>query len=527
MNVVTRILVPVTLILVWASLASASDWNQWRGSNRSGLQNDGIKLMDVWKKGPATLWISEPMPSGDDSGYSSPVVANGKVYQFINWKRYPGGGTKDVIFCLDEKDGSTLWKVVYPGQEFGNGTTATPAVVNGKVYVVGGAGLYCLDADKGTEIWKTPPLGGDISSSPAVVSGVVVVGAQTLRGFDAATGKQLWECLAAGRNNITSPGVWKAGTSAYILMNMEKFVCVDPKDGAVVWTGDHGGGWSTPTVNGDYVVLGDGISVFKLSPQKGEKLFSSGLGDRAASMMIYDQHVYSNCWGTLRCQDFTGKVLWEQGGGDQIGSLVGADGKGFLVSGDRRVAMFALTPEKPRVYQAVIPAGPFTTPAIADGKMFLHLSGGKGVGCFDLTAEPQPKPGEIDRSAWNVTAVAGPNPENVVSDTGIRWTTERAMVAGDWLLLDMLKTYKLKQVVLDSSTSPNDAAQGVQLWLSIDGTNFTKAAELTVEQTKAMNGLVKFDLPSTEARYIKFVNMGSNGPSWWSVTDVRMTVETP
>jgi hypothetical protein len=117
---------------------------------------------------------------------------------------------------------------------------------------------------------------------------------------------------------------------------------------------------------------------------------------------------------------------------------------------------------------------------------------------------------------------------NVLTGSGERWTTNRAMAPGDWLQIDLTKGYKLKSVTLDSAKSPSDAAHGVQLFLSQDGATFQKVAEKTAEECAGLGGLVKFTLPAgAAARYVKFVQTGSNGPSWWSVYNVAVETEEP
>jgi outer membrane protein assembly factor BamB len=78
----------------------------------------------------------------------SPAVSGGKVF-------FPAGD--DGLFAADAKTGAQLWQ--FPGgKEKGIHIDASPAVSGNRVFV--GSGLYsfvavCLDADKGTELWRT------------------------------------------------------------------------------------------------------------------------------------------------------------------------------------------------------------------------------------------------------------------------------------------------------------------------------------------------------------------------------------
>ena len=67
---------------------ACADWPQWRGANRDGSSAVSLSLADSWPEtGPKLLWESEPIPSGDDGGFSSPVVADGLVYLSLVWHR--------------------------------------------------------------------------------------------------------------------------------------------------------------------------------------------------------------------------------------------------------------------------------------------------------------------------------------------------------------------------------------------------------------------------------------------------------
>ncbi|MBI3830641.1 MAG: PQQ-binding-like beta-propeller repeat protein [Planctomycetes bacterium] len=72
-----------------------SDWPQWRGQNRDGVAAASPKLLDAWpKEGPPLVWKSGWIPGGLEGGCGSPVVADGKVFLYVNWKHPREGGAK-------------------------------------------------------------------------------------------------------------------------------------------------------------------------------------------------------------------------------------------------------------------------------------------------------------------------------------------------------------------------------------------------------------------------------------------------
>ena len=63
------------LLLVAVNL-HAADWPQWRGPLRNGVVPDSPKLLVALpEEGLKELWESEQIPSNDEGGLSSPVVA--------------------------------------------------------------------------------------------------------------------------------------------------------------------------------------------------------------------------------------------------------------------------------------------------------------------------------------------------------------------------------------------------------------------------------------------------------------------
>ncbi len=84
---------PSASLVLWiqfavAITASPADWPQWRGPNRDGALPGGPALTSTWSTdGPPPVWESEPIPSDDDGGHGSVVVAGGRAYLSVVWHR--------------------------------------------------------------------------------------------------------------------------------------------------------------------------------------------------------------------------------------------------------------------------------------------------------------------------------------------------------------------------------------------------------------------------------------------------------
>jgi hypothetical protein len=127
---------------------------------------------------------------------------------------------------------------------------------------------------------------------------------------------------------------------------------------------------------------------YRLGLDKAETLFDVEVGDRCGSYVLHDGHVFADCYGTYRCLDLTGKILWQKSTGGKISSPVLADGKIFhIVSGRGKLTMFSATPTMPATFFEVrVPVQELTSPAISSGKLFIRLT--DGVACYDLTKVP-------------------------------------------------------------------------------------------------------------------------------------------
>ena len=81
---------------VRAAEDAPAGWPQYCGPSRNGVAASGPKLLDAWPtNGPTLLWQSDYIPSYmSGGGCASPVVADGKVFVYVNWKMPVGGGTK-------------------------------------------------------------------------------------------------------------------------------------------------------------------------------------------------------------------------------------------------------------------------------------------------------------------------------------------------------------------------------------------------------------------------------------------------
>ena len=299
--------------------------------------------------------------------------------------------SRNELWCLDAKDGKKLWCKEYPGVPLGYGNSNTPTVSDGKVYAIGSTTMaFCLDARSGEEVWTYKGRGGERSSSFLLVDGKAVAMLGPLTALDAAKGNVLWKQPKVDAVH-QSPIVWTHEGKTYLICNTDRNVfCVNPDDGAILWQAP-GGGWGTPAIDGDRIVVFRGgakqLLCYTISPDKAEKAWSVEVGgDRGASPTIWKGHVYVFQAGRALCVELAeGKVCWDQKVPTcECGSTVIADGKMLAVGGGKGFFLTKAAADKyTPLATSKLAVTDCTTPAVVAGRMYVRLP--NAVGCYDLT----------------------------------------------------------------------------------------------------------------------------------------------
>src|SRR5262245_39382575 len=81
--------------------SSPGDWPCWRGPDRTGVSTETGLLKQWPPDGPQLLWKT----TGLGGGYSTPSVANGRIYVLGS------RGDEEYLMAFDVKDGRLLWSV--------------------------------------------------------------------------------------------------------------------------------------------------------------------------------------------------------------------------------------------------------------------------------------------------------------------------------------------------------------------------------------------------------------------------------
>ncbi len=282
---------------LFSTLAPAEDWPQWMGPKRDSVWRETGVVEKFPESGLKVKWRT-PIAGG----YSGPAVAGGRVYvsDFVHIKgdaknspsvRNKIEGTERLL-CLNEADGSILWKHEYDCSyriSYPDGPRATPTVDGSHVYTLGAQGhLFCLNAKTGAVLW-TKDLGQEYDTEAPLwgfcghplVDGdklICLVGGKgsVAVAFDKTTGKELWRALSAKEPGYCPPTMITAGgTRQLLIWHAESMNSLDPESGKVYWSiplaPQYGMSITAPRHSGEYLFaggIGNVAALFKLDSDK-------------------------------------------------------------------------------------------------------------------------------------------------------------------------------------------------------------------------------------------------------------------
>ena len=374
-----------------------ADWTHYRGPTSNGVSADKLTAA-IPKDGPKQIWKASV-----GTGTSSVTVSGERVFTMGNT------GGKDVVWCLDAKAGSVVWKHEYPldldKRMFEGGTAATPTVDGNRVYSVSHQGdLFCLDAATGKPVWykhyqkdfggKRPQWG--FAGSPTVEGNLVLLdvggpGASTVA-LDKATGATVWKS-GDDKAGYASPVVATiAGKKTAVMLKAGHLVGLDLASGKELWRAawktDYDVNAATPLVVGDKVFVssgyGSGCGLFEVTGGGvSERWRNKNIKSHINSPVVFQGHIYgfdgqAGSGGSLTCIDLaSGAVKWQEKS-VAGGSLVLADGKlicltekGELVIGEASPGGF-----KPLARSQVLGKRCWVQPTYANGRIFCRNNDG-------------------------------------------------------------------------------------------------------------------------------------------------------
>ena len=412
-------------LLAGASAASAGDWPQYRGPHFDSSSPEKLVAKRWPANGPQTLWKA---PLTD--GFSSFTVSAGRAFTLV--QREVEGAKREVCVALDANTGKELWTVPFgslktgdggqsgaPDNAGGDGPRSTPAVNDGRVYVMSAKLLLsCLEAGSGKLVWQKDLLkehaGRNISwdnaASPVIDGNLVFVAGggpgQSLLGLNKQNGSVVWQVEDEKMTHSTPVVANILGTRQVIFFTQSGLVAVAPKNGALLWRHPFPYKVSTamsPIVSDDlvYCSAGYGVGAGACRITRTGASFTATelwrkpneLPNHWSTPVLKDGHLYGMFQfkeygkGPLKCVELsTGKEIWSQPGFGPGGTIL-VDGHVVVLSDAGQLVLVEATPKAYlEVARAKVLDGKcWSTPVISNGRIYAR-STKEGV-CLDISGK--------------------------------------------------------------------------------------------------------------------------------------------
>lgn len=362
-----RFVATIAIIMLSGGIVRA-DWPQFRGPTQQGI-SDAKGLPVEWGPVKNVDW-KVPVPG---KGWSSPVVAGGKIY--LTTAVLQDDGMKPDLslrtLCFDSTTGKTVWdrEVFRPtgsnvpgGHSKNSHASPTPVIEAGKIYVhFGHLGTARLNAADGAIDWVNSelsysPVHGN-GGSPVIFENKLIFAIdgsdrQEIVALAADSGKVMWRTPRKTKSekqfSFGTPLLWqKNGTTEVVTQGSNVVMSHDPSTGSELWRVAFKGYSVVPrpvAANG-MIFLSTGYDngkVLALKPTGTGNITSSAIAWQAAknapynpSMICVDGLLYAvSDAGIASCWDAqTGDVIWSERVPEKYSaSLLYAEGRLYLQS---------------------------------------------------------------------------------------------------------------------------------------------------------------------------------------------------
>jgi outer membrane protein assembly factor BamB len=364
---------------------SADVWPEFRGPGAQGI-SAATNVPVRWSATSNIAWkVAVP-----GKGWSSPVLADGKIYLSTACETEGSPVVSLRAICLSAADGRTIWNVeaihpdsstLKPGHMKNSLASPTPIIHGGRLFThFGHMGTACLTLD-GKVLWrqqelKYAPMHGN-GGSPLLVDSELVFSCDGLdnpfvAALDAKTGKLNWktprDTPANNKFSFSTPLVVDRGASKQVVSAGSGLVAgYNPADGHELWRFRYGNGYSVvprPVLSGDLLFISSGFDTpilyaIRLDAASGDITAKNEAWSYAKqvpmtpSMLVAGRELYFvSDGGIASCLDSqTGAVHWsERLEGDFSASPIYAEGRiyfqneagsGFVIRAGTRFELIA------------------------------------------------------------------------------------------------------------------------------------------------------------------------------------------
>ncbi len=376
----------------------ADDWPRWRGPELNGISKETGWFKPWPAQGPKQLWKANVQ-----TGFSTVSVAKGRVFTTGSSEK------KETVSCLDEKTGAVIWKHTYPTafvpEYYEGGSSGTPTVDGDRVFHLAQMGeLFCFDTAMGKVIWEKhiaketgtrQPTWG-LTGAPFVLGDLLIlnVGA-TGTAVEKNTGKVVW--TSAGEGGYATPLLLGDDLLIYAT---KALAVVDPKNGKprgeFPWKTSYDVNAADPLVIGkDRVVIASGYNhgaaLLEIKGGQITKVWEAkSMRNHFNASVFIGGHLFGIDGDAGRkdsgvaCVDLaTGASKWRE---PSLGSggITAADGKLIILSEKGELVIAEPSPSafQPLARAQVLGGKIWTVPVLANGRIYARNSKGDLV-CID------------------------------------------------------------------------------------------------------------------------------------------------
>ena len=388
----TSLVIVMIIIICMQTFGGATpeenEWLQWRGPMRNGTSEE-------------TKWDTNALDEPEEvwridigSGHSSPVIQGKYVYVMGSQRK------ADVLYCLNAKNGSTVWEFVNAIDEQA-APFSTPLIDGDYVYAVGTTGdLLCLEKRSGKLIWVKNlvtdyhvdrPMNGWCVSP--LVSGNLLIANAGSHGIavDKSNGELVWGLPGTGA--YAAPVVFENDGDQYVaLVGADKLHVVNLDAGEPVWStlwfSNNGNNAVDPVVfnNKLFASKKGGSALFDLSSGVGSPVWESAAIRSYFSSWVYvDGYLYGNngsqktSYCEFICVDASnGDVAWRIE--SKPGQLIAVGGQLVMLTDRGRIAVVAADPNEYREYSAAeldsVRGKIWAPPVFCNNRIFIRTAAG-------------------------------------------------------------------------------------------------------------------------------------------------------
>ncbi len=390
----------LVIFVVHAGVASAENWDRFRGPNGAG-QSDAKGIPSEWRE-ENFLW-RKPLPG---IGHSSPVIWDQRLYI----TSADDDTHEQIIQAYVAIGGSLLWeRRVEASSYIINGhnsyASCTPAVDAHHLYVmwlVNGRVMLAAWTHEGDEVWRRDVGGFEgqhgFGKSPVVVDGLVCVANDNetdsaIVAFDALSGDPRWRIpRATGITPFATPCVLDPNAERKLLLTLSTssgLGAIDVQTGQVAWQGLKDDlplrTVSSPIMAGGLIFVscgqgGNGKLTIAARPgneQDGPRevyRLEQNIPNVPTPVVSRDLLFLWHDRGVVSCHDVaTGRQHWRNRvGGDFHSSPVRIGDRIFAASRAGEVVVLRAAPEFELLARNVLDEPCHATPAVAENRLYIR-----------------------------------------------------------------------------------------------------------------------------------------------------------